>query len=131
MSISVLVIDADVSIVEAFEKVLRRQGFLVLRAYSAQAGLEILRQRDVDAVIVDICVSGAPDVAFLREIKRLYPALPIVAITAYSTSFTQADALREGADSYFVKPFNLSDLVRTLKGVTSSREIGVMPEVKA
>lgn len=131
MPISILVIDADVSIVDAFEKVLGRQGFVILRAYSAPAGLEILRQREVDAAIVDICVPGATDVAFLREIKALYSKLPIVVITAYSTSFTQADALREGASGYFVKPFDLSDLVRTLKKVASNQDAFAMSAGKA
>lgn len=130
MPISVLVIDADVSIVDAFEKVLGRQGFVILRAYSAAAGLEILRQSEVDAVIADVCVPGAPDVAFLREIKALYSTLPIVVMTAYSTSFTQADALREGAYGYFVKPFNLNDLMRTLKRATGSQDALVMSEGK-
>lgn len=131
MPISVLVIDADVSIVDAFEKVLGRQGFVILRAYSAPAGLEILRQREVDAVIIDICVPGAPDVAFLREIKALYSKLPIVVMTAYSTSFTHADAMREGASGYFVKPFDLSDLVRTLKKVASNQDSFAISEGKA
>jgi DNA-binding response OmpR family regulator len=70
-------------------------------------------------LILDIQLPKPQSISLLREAKKLYPALPIIAITAYSTSFTKTDAIREGADAYFVKPFDLSALVRKLQAMIS------------
>jgi hypothetical protein len=61
--------------------------------------------------------------SLLREAKKLYPALPIIVITAYSTSFTKAEAMREGADAYFVKPFDLRAFVRKLQAMISGSAV--------
>lgn len=117
MPASVLIIDSDAGVINAFVKTLGRHGFLVLVASSASQGLEILRNRRPHVLILDIQGSAPAGVELLREVKALYPSLPIIAMTAYSTSFTETDAIREGADGYFAKPFDLDALVEKLQAV--------------
>jgi CheY-like chemotaxis protein len=76
-----------------------------------------LKKKKPQALILDIQVPGPQGMELLRESKALYSSLPVIVITAYSTSFTEADAKREGADGYFTKPFDLDALIEKLKAV--------------
>lgn len=122
MIASVLIIDRDVGVVNAFRKMLGRHDFIVFEASSAEQALEAIRQNDPQVLILDVRVPGPPGIELLREVKALYPSLPIIVVTAYSTSFTEANAKREGVDGYFVKPFDISSLVEKLKTVARTYE---------
>ena len=127
---SVLVIDGDVGVLNAFKKSLPRWGFVVSGFSSTAEGFEILKQKRPQALILDIELRKPQNISLLREVKKLYPSLPVFTMTAYSTSFTEADAIRQGADGYFVKPFDLYALIRQLKtAVKNSKEISSIEEV--
>lgn len=49
-----------------------------------------------------------------RRIKAKYPALAIIVMTAYGTIESAAEARRQGADDYLLKPFETPDLLRAL-----------------
>lgn len=112
---SILVIDNDIGVLNAFKKALPHWGFTVAGFDSISRGFEVLQKNKPQALILDIQLPKPQSISLLREAKKLYPTLPIIAITAYSTSFTEADAIREGADAYFIKPFDVNALVQKLK----------------
>lgn len=117
MSSSVLIIDGDMSIVSAFGKSLGRQGFVVYGTTSALEGRQVLQTQQPQALILDIQFPEPQGIELLREAQNLYPALPIIVITRYSTSFTEADAKREGAAGYFVKPFDPRALLEKIEAL--------------
>ncbi|MGH7596572.1 MAG: response regulator [bacterium] len=122
MLASVLVIDSDLGVVNAFKKTLSHWGFAVAGVDSFNHGLEVLKKGKPQVLILDIQIPKPQSISLLREVKKLYPTLPVITMTAYSTSFTEADAIREGADAYFVKPFDLEAFVRKLRIMTNRAE---------
>jgi DNA-binding response OmpR family regulator len=129
MLTSVLVIDSDLGIVNAFKATLPRWGFVVDGIDSFNQGFEVLKKEKPQALILDIQLPKPQSISLLREAKKLHPTLPVITMTAYSTSFTEADALREGADAYFVKPFDLEVFIRKLKMMTSGAEPNALATV--
>jgi DNA-binding response OmpR family regulator len=119
---SVLIIDSDPGVVNAFAKSLGRQGIVVYGTTSAYEGREVLHQEKPQALILDLQFPDQPGLEFLHETRIFYPALPIIVITRYSTSFTEADARREGAAGYFVKPFDLNALIEKLQTVVFNNQ---------
>jgi two-component system response regulator HydG len=119
MLTSVLVIDSDLGVLDAFKTSLSRWGFVVAGFASIAQGFEALKKEQPQALILDIQLPKPQSLSLLREAKKLYPSLPVITLTAYSTSFTEADALRAGADAYFVKPFDFNSFIRKLKTVTN------------
>lgn len=115
---SILIIDSDAGVINAFGKSLGRQGFVVYGTTSALEGWKVLQTKQPQALILDIQFPEAQGVDLLREARILYPGLPIIVITRYSTSFTEADAKREGADGYFVKPFDPRALLEKIQTLT-------------
>ncbi|MDZ7362279.1 MAG: response regulator [candidate division KSB1 bacterium] len=117
MPASVVVIDSDAGVVNAFKTTLRRLGFTVAGFASIAQGFEALKREKPQALIMDIQLPKPQSITLLRQAKKLHPALSVIAMTAYSTSFTEADARREGADAYLIKPIDLHELIRTLQTV--------------
>jgi DNA-binding NtrC family response regulator len=126
MRTSVLVIDSDPGVLNAFKTSLSRWGFVVAGFASIAQGFEALKKEKPQALILDIQLPKPQSLSLLREVKKLYPSLPVITMTAYSTSFTEADAIRQGADAYFVKPFDLTALVRKLELMTNSAQTGAV-----
>lgn len=114
MFTKVLVIDSDPGVLNAFWTSLWREGFTVMGTTSSRQGLEILHKMLPEVLIMEVRLPGPPGIDLLRKVKAEFPTLPIVTMTTQSTSFTKAEAMREGADSYFVKPFDLNDLIEQL-----------------
>jgi DNA-binding response OmpR family regulator len=124
MPTSILVIDSDPGVLNAFKTSLSRWGFTVAGFASIAQGFEALKEEKPHALILDIQLPKPQSLSLLREAKKLHPSLPVITMTAYSTSFTEADALRAGADAYLVKPFDLTALVRKLRIMTDSAQTG-------
>jgi CheY-like chemotaxis protein len=119
----ILVIDDEEFVREALDRVLKSPQIVVLSAPDAAAGLAILRESPVDVVIVDVVLPGMDGVAAIRQMRREYPGLRIIAIsgggnfglTAYqpeaiSTSAYLAACKTAGADSTLAKPFETAEL---------------------
>jgi two-component system response regulator HydG len=123
MTNSIIVVDGDTGVVNAFKATLPRWGFAVAGFASMALGFAALKEEQACALILDIQLPKSRSIALLREAKKLYPSLPIITMTAYSTSFTEAEALCEGADGYFVKPIDLDALVQKLKTVTNGAKM--------
>jgi DNA-binding response OmpR family regulator len=126
-SVPILIIDSDAGVVNAFGKSLGRQGFVVYGTTSACTGWAVLQEKQPRALIVDIQVPESQGLELLREAKILYPSVPVIVITAYSTSFTEIDARREGADGYFVKPFDMQALIEKLREIVNDAAAKAAP----
>ncbi len=64
----------------------------------------------VTLVLLDINLPDGSGLDFLREIKKDYPEIPVVLLTANDTDMDIVDGLENGADDYITKPFSLSVL---------------------
>lgn len=119
----ILVIDDETFVREALQRVLGSPEVTVIGAADADAGLAALRNSAVDLVIVDVILPGMDGVAAIREIRREFPAVRIIAIsgggnfglTAYrpeaiSTNAYLAACTAAGADGVLAKPFETAEL---------------------
>ena len=119
----ILVIDDEMYVREALERVLTSPTITVVSAADAAAGFDVLRAESVDLVIVDIVLPGMDGVAAIKEIRRIRPGVRIIAIsgggnfglTAYrpdaiSTIAYLAAGSAAGADGVLAKPFETAEL---------------------
>lgn len=118
---TILVVDDDPDLREALCDTLELARFGVLEACSGEEALTLLaRQPEVALVVSDVNMGGMDGHQLLREIKRLYPQIPVVLNTAYGTINRSVEAMRDGAVDYLVKPFVPSVLVETVNRYVSS-----------
>jgi CheY-like chemotaxis protein len=92
------------------EYLMAHRGYEVVTAVTGEAALEILQGLRPDLVLLDVVMPGVGGLETLRRIKRLYPAVTVLMISA-STDLTIArQALAQGAADYLVKPCDLDYL---------------------
>ena len=89
---------------------------------SGPAALDRLTTRPYEAVITDLVMEPMDGIELVRRIRRLYPALPVIVLTASATVERAVDAMRAGATDFLPKPVNINALIGLLQ-----HEIGEVP----
>lgn len=113
---SVLLVEDDGAIRRVMALTLRRAGYEVLETATAEDGLRLLADRDVDAVCVDVMLPGCDGVAFCRSVRER-SQVPLVMVTALGDTADVVEGLRSGADDYVSKPFAMEELVARLEAL--------------
>ncbi len=113
----VLIIDDTVIVRDLLHKVVKREGYRVLVARSAEEGLEIIQSHNIAAVISDITLPKMSGFDFLVAVKESHPRLPVILITGHTGEFTRDDAISAGADGYICKPFKNTEIAARLSSL--------------
>jgi DNA-binding response OmpR family regulator len=112
----ILLVEDEDSIAEPLVAALEREGFDVARADTAAAGLEAVRDRAPDLVLLDVMLPDGDGRDVLREI-RSSSQVPVVMLTARGEEIDRVLGLELGADDYVTKPFSAAELVARLRAV--------------
>jgi two-component system nitrogen regulation response regulator GlnG len=107
---TLLLIDDDPSILEAFRAVFDGPGVNVLTADSAEEGLRLAARTKPDAVLLDLALPDLPGLETFRRLRQLDARLPVIFITGHGTTDTAIEAMRMGAFDYLLKPLELVQL---------------------
>jgi excisionase family DNA binding protein len=109
----VLVVDDEASIRDLLSKTLALADYDVETSPDGRVALTRLRAQAYDLLISDLRMPGMDGLTLLREARRLFPALPVVIITAYSTEASAIDAINLGVQGYLTKPFRIAKILAT------------------
>lgn len=111
---NILVVDDDKEIVESIEIYLKNEGFNIYKAYNGIEALEILMEKEIHLILMDIMMpklDGIKATIKIREDKNI----PIILVSAKSEDTDKIMGLNIGADDYITKPFNLLELIARVK----------------
>jgi len=122
-SASVLVIDDEEIIREALEALMVVEGYAVSSAATARQGLDLLADRQFDAVLLDLMLPDRNGLDVLDDIRRLDDDLPVVMITAFGTIENAVAATKRGAFYYFTKPFKNDEVLAVLRNAIERRRL--------
>lgn len=112
MSTRVVVIDDEQEVRELLGKVLLRADFEVQTAASGEAGLALFEHTAFDCVVVDKLMPGMGGLEVIAEVRRRWPAVAIVLVTAHPEPFNLE---AERPEAVLAKPFkNLETVVNTV-----------------
>jgi DNA-binding response OmpR family regulator len=117
MNKTILVIDDDKMLRDTLINGLRKNGFNVLSADSAENATEILNRVSVDAMILDRMMPGQDGLSFLKQIRSKGNKTPVIMLTALSGSDNAINGLSGGADDYLGKPFQFQELILRLNNI--------------
>ena len=105
-----LVVDDEAGIVEMLAIVFRGEGYEVVTAGSCADGLARLETSLPDLVLTDVKMPDGSGFEILKRTRELSPSVPVVMITAYTTTKTAIEALKAGAYDYISKPFDVEEM---------------------
>lgn len=115
---SVLIVDDEKNVTTLLEKVLKKEGFNAYTANIATDALKIIDANQIDTVITDIKMPDMDGLELLKVIKEIDSSINVIIITAFATLDTAIEALKKGARDYITKPFNLDDIIDSVKKIT-------------
>jgi DNA-binding NtrC family response regulator len=128
----VLVIDDETNFTEEIEEFLENQGYISFTANNVQKGRTILKNQDIDLLILDVRLKGVNGLDVLKEVKQAYPKLEVIIVSAHGDMETVITAMRNGAIDYLKKPFRHTDIQiaiqRTQRFLDLHRVIKTMEE---
>jgi len=119
---TVLIIDDNESVAIALDVLFSLHDIDTMRALSPEEGLAQLARHEVDLVIQDMnftqdTTSGAEGVALFKQIRDLYPDLPVILLTAWTQLDVAVDLIKAGAADYLAKPWDDQRLLATAKNL--------------
>ena len=128
---SIYVVDDEKSIREGVAMALEAD-YEVEAFSTAEAAIETIKKSTPDLVLLDIGLPGMDGVEALREIKRLYPDVLVIMITAYEDIKTVISAMKLGAYDYVVKPLHMDGLDVTIRNALETirlrKEVRILQE---
>lgn len=103
MPATILLIDDESRLRQLLARILELEGYTVLEAENARAGLKVLEREEVQLVISDVKLPDKNGIELSAQIKQLYPATEIIVLTAYGTISDGVTAIKNGAFDYITK----------------------------
>jgi len=120
---AILVVDDEAAILEVMQLNLVAKGYVVYLASSGPAGLRLLAEKVVDAVLVDFKMPGMNGLEFLQHVHRTHPDIPVIMVTAYGTIQMAVEAMRIGAFSYLTKPLNYEEMFLLVRQALEKQQL--------
>jgi len=112
---TILIVDDEKNYLVVLEALLGAEGYEIVTANDAKAGLATVREADLDLVITDMKMPGMSGMELLEACKKIKPDLPVIMMTAYGTIEMAVEAMRKHAYDYIQKPFENEQLKLTIK----------------
>jgi CheY-like chemotaxis protein/anti-sigma regulatory factor (Ser/Thr protein kinase) len=122
-SMVLVVDDAPVDRVMTGALIEQMPGWGAQYAESGEAALAAIAQEQPRIVLTDLNMPGMNGLELVAHVHSLYPAVPVVLMTAYGNEEIALQALREGAASYVPKKCLESDLASTLEKVAAAAQV--------
>lgn len=119
----ILVIDDDPAVTSLLKRGLSYEGFAVETAASGREGLERVRERPSDLVILDVTMPGLSGFEVLERLRAADEELPVLMLTARDAPTDQVRGLESGADDYVVKPFTFEVLLARIHSLLRRRQV--------
>jgi len=112
---TILVIDDDDQLRISFSKLLKEEDYAVISAASGEAGIEIVKENELDLVILDMRLPGINGMETFKQIKKIDSKLPVIIVTAYGTTQVAIEATKMGAYDYVLKPFDVPEMLNLIE----------------
>ena len=100
---NVLIIDDEEKLRGLLSKIVSLEGFTVIEAANAKAGLKKVEQEEFNAVICDVKLPDTNGIELTQKIKEVSPTTEVIMLTAYGTIADGVKAIKNGAFDYITK----------------------------
>ena len=107
----ILVVEDDKSLREGLAMNLRMQGYEVTTAEDGKEGMRMAFDDRPDLIILDIMMPHWTGLDILDELRKRQQRVPVLILSARSTTSSKVEGLNLGADDYMTKPFDLPELI--------------------
>lgn len=114
---NILIVEDDATTARSIAMALSDEGHVHYICDTAEEGLGCARERQYNAIILDINLPDGDGFQFCKTLRRQNINTPILVVSGRSSVTDRVVALRSGADGYLVKPFDRQELVASLTAI--------------
>ena len=108
---TILVVEDDIDIHNLIKKVLEKEQYKIVSAYSGTEALMLLEKENINLILLDLMLPGLNGEEIIKRVKEI----PIIVISAKMSEEDKINALLNGANDYIVKPFSSQELLARVK----------------
>jgi DNA-binding response OmpR family regulator len=112
--IKVLFVDDEQELAETLAMRLETRGFQSEATFSGQEALDLLEQRDLDVIILDVVMPGKDGIETLQDIKSRKPLIEVIMLSGHANMEIAIQGMQNGAFDFLVKPPDMGDLVEKI-----------------
>lgn len=120
--IKILVVEDDQTIRELVRDFLVEHNYLVETASDGVEAIEVTKKQQPDVVVLDLSLPKLTGESVCKEIKRLYPQMPVIILTAKNKIDDVLSGFKLGADDYISKPFEIEELLARIRSKLKNTE---------
>ena len=115
----ILLIEDDVVFSKMLSRFLERNGYDVIGCYSLEEAEKNLTPA-IKMIFTDLRLPDGDGINFLKQVKDIFPNLPVVVMTSYAEVSTAVEAMKLGAFDYISKPFQQEDVLNVIKNAQNT-----------
>jgi two-component system OmpR family response regulator len=122
MSIQVFVVEDEPKVERFVRAALEREGMHVESSSDIHDILELLGKLSYDVLVMDRMLGHDDSIQILPKVRKQFPKLKILILSALGDSSQKANAINHGADDYLSKPFHVPELVARVRALARREE---------
>ena len=126
---NILVVEDERNLADAICRILQDAGYNAEACYDGRSGLISAESGLYDAMVLDVMLPGMTGTELVHELRRKRNAMPVLMLTARTTTSDKVEGLDAGADDYMTKPFEAPELLARLRALTRRQGEVVLDEV--
>lgn len=111
----ILLVDDEEDLVLTLQERLQLRGFDAEGVVSGMDALERIEEKSFDVILLDLKMPGISGLTVMKRIRQDHPDVGFVLFTGHGSLEEAEEGVQLGAFSYLVKPFNIDDLVSTIR----------------
>ena len=115
---NILVVEDERNLADAIVRIVSDAGFNCEAVYDGNAGLTSAESGLYDAVIMDVMLPGMDGIQIVHELRHQGNSIPVLMLTARTSTSDKVEGLDAGADDYMTKPFEAPELLARLRALT-------------
>ena len=120
---SLLLVDDDEAFLAVLSSAMKKRGFAVTSANSAETGFEAAKIEPPEFAVVDLKMGGNSGLVLVRQLASLEAGTRIVVLTGFASIATAVEAIKLGATHYLAKPVDADEIVSAFGKQTGDADI--------
>ena len=118
----IMLVDDEVPFVETMAKRLATRSIETITAFSAEEGLEKLKEnQNIDVIVLDVKMPGMDGLEMLKKIKTGFFRTEVIMLTGHATIESGIDGMKLGAYDFLTKPCDIEELVSKVEDATKKK----------
>jgi len=108
---TIIIVEDEPSLVFTLQDTLENEGYEVFIAKKGKKGVDIVKKKDPDLMILDLMLPGMSGFEVCEKVRSMDYKFPIIMLTARDQEIDKVTGLNIGADDYITKPFGVKELL--------------------